>query len=904
MKIVFRVNYHTHPGQTIWLKLVALFTSSGVRVAEVIPLHWLNAEQWEGAVELDGSGTFRLEYHYQLRQEGNGAVVDEWLAPRVTQVDPAVRDVVVALDTWCSAGTMDHVYETAAFAVLLPNRGPLKEPAVRRDANHEFRLRMAAVPPGQVPCLLGSGRELGEWNRELALPLAEVAANVWQVAVSLPAEAHLEYKYGLWDLATARVASLEQGPNRVLAHHAYGPRQWTRVSDEAYARDASERFRGCGVAVPVFSLRSAAGLGVGEFADLKPLADWAAAAGLRMIQILPVNDTTAAGDWTDSYPYSAISVFALHPLYLRLEDLPYPMPPEFITELAAAREALNLLSEVDYEAVMRVKRRLTRQVYDRHQATLLADREFRRFYQANRAWLLPYAAFCCLRDRHESADFSSWGDWAVYEQERVEGLVSEAGEAWPEVAYHLWLQFELDRQLADAVRHLHERGIVLKGDLPIGIDRHSVDAWSLPHLFKLASQTGAPPDAFAIKGQNWGFPTYDWAAMKTDGYAWWRTRFAHLGRYFDAFRIDHILGFFRIWQIPTDQVEGIMGWFDPALPIHVDELRARGIPFDFNRYCRPYIREHSLVERFGTEVDRVCRDYLEPCGFGYWKLREVVATQRQIVEALTAATAPGAPERERHLAVRQALLDCASEVLLLEEPGSQGTQFHPRCLLQLTRSFEELDPDVKWRLAELHDDYFYRQQEDFWQARGYETLPAMRQASSMLLCGEDLGMVPDCVPGVLAQLGILSLDIQRMPKNPQSEFFHPAAAPYLSVVSPSTHDMSPLREWWREDGKVTSDFAWSMLGLAFPPLELTGETAGRIIAQHLASPAMWAVFPMQDLLAMDETLRHPDPAAERINVPAITPYYWRYRMHLGVEQLGAADEFNAQLQAMIVGSGR
>ena len=904
MKIVFRVNYHTHPGQAIGLKLVALFNASGVRVAEVIPLRWLNAEQWEGAVELDGSGPLRLEYHYQLRQEGNGAVVDEWLAPRVMQLDPAVRDFVVALDTWCSAGTVDHVYETAAFAVLLPSRGPVKEPVVRRDANHEFRLRMAAVPPGQVPCLLGSGRELGEWNRELALPLEEVAANVWQVTVSLPAEAHLEYKYGLWDLATARVATLELGPNRVLTHHAYGPRQWTRVSDEAYARAASEKFRGSGVAVPVFSLRSAAGLGVGEFADLKPLADWAAETGLRMIQILPVNDTTAAGDWTDSYPYSAISVFALHPLYLRLEELPYPMPPAFLTELAAARETLNPLPEVDYEAVMRVKRRLTRQVYDRHQATLLADREFRRFYQANRAWLAPYAAFCCLRDRHETADFSRWGEWAAYQPERVEGLVSEAGEDWPEVAYHLWLQFELDRQLADAVRHLHGRGMVLKGDLPIGIDRHSVDAWSLPHLFRLASQAGAPPDAFAIKGQNWGFPTYDWEAMKTDGYAWWRARFAHLGRYFDAFRIDHILGFFRIWQIPAEQVEGIMGWFDPALPVHVDELRARGIPVDFNRYCRPYIREHSLVERFGAEVDRVCRDYLEPCGFGYWKLREFVATQRQIVEALAAATAPGAPERDRHLAVRQALLDCASEVLLLEVPGSQGSLFHPRCLLQLTRSFEELDPDVKWRLAELHDDYFYRRQEDFWQARGYETLPAMRQASSMLLCGEDLGMVPDCVPGVLAQLGILSLDIQRMPKNPQAEFFHPAAAPYLSVVSPSTHDMPPLRAWWREDGKVTSDFAWSQLGLAFPPLDLTGETAGRIIAQHLASPAMWAVFPVQDLLAMDETLRHPDPAAERINVPAIMPYYWRYRMHLGVEQLAAADEFNAQLRAMIVGSGR
>ncbi|MEO0018617.1 MAG: hypothetical protein RLZZ522_1900, partial [Verrucomicrobiota bacterium] len=512
--------------------------------------------------------------------------------------------------------------------------------------------------------------------------------------------------------------------------------------------------------------------------------------------------------------------------------------------------------------------------------------------------------FCCLRDRHGTAHFSRWGEWAAFDEERVAAMADESGADWPELAYHVWLQFELDRQLAAAVRHLHQRGIVLKGDLPIGIDRHSVDAWSQPHWFKLDAQAGAPPDAFAIKGQNWGFPTYDWDAMKADGFGWWRARFGHLGRYFDAFRIDHILGFFRIWQVPQEQVEGVMGWFDPALPIHVDELRARGIPFDFNRLCRPYIREHSLEERFGAETARVCREYLEACGHGYWKLRDGVATQRQIAAELAAATAPDAPDRERHLAMRQALLDCASEVLLLEVPGSGGTLFHPRCLPQLTRSFQELDGEVKWRMMELHDDYFHRRHEDFWQARGYERLPAMRRASAMLLCGEDLGMVPDCVAGVMAELGILGLDIQRMPKNPATAFFHPADAPYLSVVSPSTHDMNPLRGWWREDGEVTANFAWSVLGLAFPPLDLNGETAGRIIAQHLASPAMWAVFPLQDFLAMDETLRHPDPAAERINVPAITPYYWRYRMHLGLEDLATATAFNQGLLALVRHSRR
>ena len=392
--------------------------------------------------------------------------------------------------------------------------------------------------------------------------------------------------------------------------------------------------------------------------------------------------------------------------------------------------------------------------------------------------------------------------------------------------------------------------------------------------------------------------------MHRDDYAWWRARFAQLGRYFDAYRIDHILGFFRIWQIPRDQVEGIMGWFEPALPVTLDELQARGIAFDFCRLCRPYLREHSLAGRFGGEVGFVKDHYLEPCGHDYWKLRDGVATQQRICEVLREACAPGAPEQARYEWIRDALLDCASEVLLFEVPGSGGRLFHPRCQMRSTRSYQELDDDVKWRLDELYDDYFHRRQEEFWQACGYQKLPVLRQATPMLLCGEDLGMVPACVPGVLAELGLLSLEIQRMPKSRHTDFSHPADAPYLSVVSPSTHDMPTLREWWREDGKLTGHFAWSMLGVDFPSLNLSGDTAASILDLHLHSPAMWALVPLQDLLAIDESLRHPEPAAERINVPAIMPHYWRYRMFLGLEQLAAATTFTARLHAMVAAAGR
>ncbi len=904
MKIVFRLNFHTVPGQSLWLKLTTVPEASGLRFSQILPLRWINDRQWQVELDVDGGGPLRLEYSYQFRQEGNGVELDEWDGPRHANADSTAQDALLLLDTWCSAGTVDYAFETNAFKAVLPSRRASAAPTAPADADHTFQLRMAAVPDGLVPCLIGGAREIGDWGWHHALPMHEVAPNVWQVSVQLPAGWWIEYKYGMFDPKLGCAVALENGDNRTLTEHVLGNSQHTLVNDENYRRDNAGLYRAAGVAIPVFSLRGDQSLGVGEFADLKPLADWARKTGLKLIQILPINDTTSSHDWTDSYPYSAISVFALHPLYLRIEDLGLTMPKEFLDDLDSAREWLNTLEHVDYEEVMKAKTALTRRIFATHSKKIVSSAGFRKFLTSNREWVLPYAAFCVKRDHFGTADFSRWQDWAVFDAARVDAMAERSHPDNAEVFYHIWLQYELDKQLADAVAHLHKQGLALKGDLPIGIDRQSVDAWSAPHLFKMDAQAGAPPDAFAIKGQNWGFPTYNWEAMREDGYAWWRSRFAQLSRYFDAYRIDHILGFFRIWQVPYDQVEGIMGWFDPAMPLHVDEIRNRGIPFDYNRHSRPYIREHFLWERFGDAAPEVKERYLDDCGHGFYQLRETVATQRLIVEHFATWNVEDPAVSEHAARLREGLLDCASDVLFLEVPGSNGTLFHPRCSLQMTKSFQELEHDTQWRVDALYVDYFYRRQEQFWQARGYEKLPVMRRASPMLLCGEDLGMVPACVPGVLRELGILSLEIQRMPKTSEVRFADPAHAPYLSVVSPSTHDMPTLRGWWREDPSVTADFAWNMLGVAFPPHELSSDHATRIIHQHLASPAMWAVFPLQDLLAIDENLRHPDVDAERINVPAIMPYYWRYRMHLSLEELAAADDFNTRIARLIKATGR
>ncbi|MCB0635938.1 MAG: 4-alpha-glucanotransferase, partial [Lewinella sp.] len=468
--------------------------------------------------------------------------------------------------------------------------------------------------------------------------------------------------------------------------------------------------------------------------------------------------------------------------------------------------------------------------------------------------------------------------------------------AYADLAFYYYLQYHLDRHLAGVADYARGRGIVLKGDIPIGIYTYSADAWVEPELYNMDGQAGAPPDAFAAEGQNWGFPTYNWEAMAADGYRWWRQRFTQLGRYFDAFRIDHILGFFRIWETPIEQVEGILGHFNPAIPVSIDELRQRAISFDFDRYCRPYITDDWLAELFGPEADYVKQTFLLPVGGGRWQFREEVSNQRALAAALPADKAD----------LEKKLFRMVSNVLLLPVPGSQATEFHPRISLFDTYSYQQLDGHSQWQLRELHDDYFYRRQEDFWREQGMTKLPAMKDATDMLICGEDLGMVPACVPDVMRDLGILSLEIQRMAKNPKTEFLQPADIPYWAVCSPSTHDMPPIRLWWEEEepGRRQRFYNQELGWWGDAPDTCSPELAGAIIHQHLHWPAMWTVFPLQDLLAMDGALRRDDPAAERINVPAIVQYYWRYRMHLSLEDLLAADDFNGRLRAMLAQAGR
>jgi 4-alpha-glucanotransferase len=900
--LTFQLRYHTHPGQSLFLTGTHKLLGSDDN-ASAIPMEYLNTEFWRVTIVIpkESVPNARISYRFILRAEDSSLIED---SPITREFNPALLDAeeVLFVDSWNHAGFHENVFATEPFRdVLLRFRFTDVRSAKPARVTHIFRVKAPLLEEEQTLCLLGNASGLASWDTSRPILLNRISGQDWLSAeLDLSKEAFpIEYKYGVYHVSKKRFIQYESGPNRTL-NDAVSPRKLTILND-GFAWLTTKPWRGAGVTIPVFSLRSEASFGVGEFSDLKLMADWCQQTGLKLIQILPINDTTATHTRADSYPYAAISAFALHPLYLNLSRTALLKNLGIVKSEETERRRLNTLSELDYEAVMARKMALVAKLYRLQKNETFRSPDYRRFFEANQHWLVPYAVFCYLRDKNGTPDFTRWASWRTCQTPQLAALATETSDTWDDVALHFFIQYHLHLQLREATQYAHSKGVILKGDIAIGVFRSSADTWQQPELYRMDMQAGAPPDAFGIKGQNWSFPTYDWARMQADGYAWWKHRFAQMAEYFDAFRIDHILGFFRIWSIPIDAVEGILGHFVPALPIHINEFAQRGIAFDYARFIKPFITDAVLAHIFGkTDVPVIKQTFLRLQSDGHYELKPEFATQRQ-VEQYFAKSEP----TEQNSQLKEGMYDLISNVILLPEPASPQVQFHFRFSVESTPSFVALDPHTQSQLRELYIDYFFGRQEEFWRQEGLQKLPVLKRVTNMLVCGEDLGMVPKCVPQTMEQLGLLSLEVQRMPKRLQNEFSSPKDAPYLSVVTPGTHDMSTVRGWWHEDRDVSQRFYNTELGLAGKaPAECEPWIVRTIIEQHLASPAMWSIFQLQDLLGVDAQLRRPNPAEERINVPADANNYWRYRMHLMLEDLLRAKEFNAGLKRDVTQSGR
>lgn len=899
MKVQFTIQFQSKWGQTVCVcgsepELGSWDTALAIELA------YVGNDLWSGSVELPDDKY--LEYKYLLR-EANGIV--QWEGGTNRTLLTSDYAFINITDFWHPVVDPDRVLFTKVFTeVIMKPEKPVRQQHMP-DSNNVFRLTIAAprVGLGYGMAVVGSNDAMGNWTNPRLM--SNHRYPIWEIdfdAADFDKPVH--YKYVIVKLDEHSIATWEEGENRLLKPLAETTEgTLTMVNDEKF-RYPVGNFKAAGVAVPVFSLRTHESFGVGEFNDLRKLVDWCTLTGLKIIQVLPINETVATHSWLDSYPYKSITVMALHPMYLHLPGLGRLNDQALMDEFEQIRQELNAKTHVDYVAVTRVKARYFKLIFDQNWSQVVTLDSYQQFFEDNKEWLKPYAAFCYLRDRFKTSDFRQWQEYATFNPTLIEELTDPAQEFHEHIAVHYYQQYYLDKQLREAVDYAHSKGVALKGDIPIGISPNSIEAWTEPHLFNLNGQAGAPPDDFAVMGQNWGFPTYNWDVMAADGFAWWRKRLSMMEKYFDAYRIDHILGFFRIWEIPKDSLHGLLGYFKPGLPMTPSEIEDWGLWFDYDRFTKPYIRSYMLHDFFGEYADEVRRKYLIETELDQFIIKPEFDTQRKIYEYFTpnGITSGVSP---KDIIIRDGLMSLHNEVLFIKDPYSEHAAYHPRIVLHFTYSYRDLEEYKRSIINELYIQYFYRRHEEFWKQHALAKLPAIIAASNMLVCGEDLGMVPDNVPEVMRMLNILSLEIQRMPKNSRIEFGHPADAPYLSVCTTSTHDMSTIRGWWEEDRARTERFYKHILGHNdTAPYFAEPWVCQEIIRQHLHSPAMLTIFPIQDLIAIDGSLRWDQTDKERINVPSDPENKWQYRMIISLEELIQASAFNAMIREMVHLSGR
>ena len=862
MKLRFSIQYSTQWGESMHVILSCKSQDGTARKSDLL-MTTQDGQLWTletSVVESRQHPVSEVTYAYQV-EDGDGRVLRrEWSqVPRTYWFDTSKNYVFD--DQWRDLPLCAHLYSNAYLTTCHAQHGEQVEarrlPLYRKTVI--FRVSAPQLQEGQAIALLGSHPMMGGWSPVRYLLMEYIGQHDWLLpvnmdVVSLP----IEYKYVVVDTQTHELVAWEEGDNRTLTEDIADGE--VRVLYGDLLRMKEKTWRAAGVVVPVFSLRSEHSYGVGDFGDLKRLVDWAVATGMKVIQLLPVNDTTTDGHWHDSYPYNITSCFALHPHYIDLEQLGELKSKQKMTAYRRQQRELNALPQSDYEAVHRVKSDYVADIFDERGEQVLATKEFKAWFNDNGEWLKAYAA------------------WLKQEPKQV-----------------YYVQYNLHLQLKAAADYARSQGVILKGDVPIGVNRNSVEMLTHPELFHKESQTGAPPDAFSPLGQNWGFPTYHWDEKLT---SWMQQRYRWMEQYFDAVRIDHVLGFFRIWEIPDDAVYGLLGHFSPSLPLTVGEIEYFGLSFRRDMFTRPFINDRVLERLFGMHAQYVRDTFLIAKAYGLYDLKSDYDTQRKVMQHFEGRG------DENSLWIRDGLLRLLANVLFVEDP-QQADMFHPRIMAYQESVYEALNGEEKDAYMRLYNNYFYQRHSMYWGGVAMRRLTDTLSQTRMLVCAEDLGMLPDCVSPVLDTLRILTLELQTMPKQTGYEFSHLDGYPYRSVATFATHDMSPLRLWWEESPERTQRYYVTMLqkeGRA--PEHLPAHLAEEIIARHLYCPSMLCLLSLQDWLAMDGELRRKNPREERINVPSDPYNRWQYRMHLTIEQLLKADRYNNKVRTMIVRSKR
>ena len=919
MNLHFNIHYNTVFGQELVLNIIDSAEDGEKRISKYHMTSY-DGHVWDLVLRKGFKPGDRIDYFYSVHR-GDNVERTEWrMITHRLELNEKNAVNYTAYDNWVDIPEDSYLYTSAFTECVSPTK---IEPVKMLEISRAVRLKVRApqLRKGQSLAVVGKGDGLGNWDPDKGIELTQHNDNEWIVdldANTLDAK-EIEFKFFIRDKRLDYKPLWEAYGNRTI--------ELTDIKDGDVVVYCLPEcgfdiypLKLAGTQVPVFSLRSKESFGVGDFGDLRKMVDFISKTHQRVLQVLPINDTTITHTWTDSYPYSCISIFALHPQYVDLTQLPSIADAKKREEYEKLRKELNALPQIDYERVNNAKTEYLHIIFEQEGKKVLASTKFKAFFKEAQQWLVPYGQYCYLRDKNGTADFSKWPDHNQWNEADRKELSSARTKAYQDVSFYYYVQFILNTQMADVHDYARSKGVILKGDIPIGVNRYGCDVWTEPRYFNLNGQAGAPPDSFSTNGQNWGFPTYNWDEMVKDGCQWWVRRFQNMAKFFDAYRIDHVLGFFRIWEIPINAVHGLLGQFQPALGMTREEVEGYGLHWQEELFTTPFITDWVLDRMFGDRAQYVRDNFIEKKDGDHYRMRPEYDTQRKVEayfsalssEARKKADAAKTEDEKKKYEdqikwndnMRDGLYALISDVLFVRDHKDEN-KFHPRISVQFDFIFESLYDSDKAIFNRLYNDYYYRRNNQFWYREAMKKLPRLVNATRMLVCAEDLGMVPDCVSWVMNELKILSLEIQSMPKDPHVRFGHLSRNPYRSVCTISSHDTPTLRQWWDEDWERTQAYYGEMLYRQGPaPHPLPGWLARDIVSRHLTSPSMLCILTLQDWLSIDENLRLPDENAERINIPANPRHYWRYRMHLNIEDLIDNNDYVANVSELITQSGR
>src|SRR5574344_593905 len=898
MKVQFSIEYRTSFGEELFINILLHKNEKGKTEEKVVKMMTTDGLQWNTEIVFDAKSVDYVDYYYCVNHNGEDGRSEWTVVPHRLDINNKYALIYKTNDIWIDNPIDSYLYSSAYTDCAVGER---LRPSDLVDYNHTICLKVRATQLRKGDCLaiVGDDKLLGEWNTRNALPMTEHHCNEWIVTLDADKLSRpiIEYKFIVLNKKDISNIIWENGINHTLDINVSKP-QTVEVFEIPPVDFPIAKWKIAGSVIPVFSIRTKDSFCVGDFGDLKKMIDWVALTHQKILQVLPINDTTQTCTWRDSYPYSCISIFALHPQYADFHALPSITDEKAKAKFNKIKKELNALPQIDYERVNEAKREYLAILFEQEGKKMMQSKEYKTFFSENKEWLVPYAQYRYLSKLYKNSDFNKWPDHHVFDEKERTALESTRGNMYKNVAIYYFVQFILNTQMEAVHDYARSKGVILKGDIPIGVNRCGCDVWTEPTYFNLNGQAGAPPDAFSTNGQNWGFPTYNWDEMLKDDCRWWVRRFSNRAKFFDAYRIDHVLGFFRIWEIPIDAVHGLLGQFAPSLAMTKEEIEAYGLHFQEKLFTEPFIADWVVNKIFGKHADEVCAKYLEHTHDDMYRMKVEYNTQRKVEAAFEGKTSAD------DVWIRDGLYALISNVLFLRDHKNPN-KYHPRISVQYDFVYQALYDSDKFIFNKIYNDYYYRRNNQFWYKEAMKKLPKLVQATRMLVCAEDLGMVPDCVSWVMNELRILSLELQSMPKDSHVRFGHLSQNPYRSVCTISSHDTATLRQWWDEDNARTQEYYSTMLyrgGDA--PHPLPGWLAKDIISRHLTCPSMLCILTLQDWLAIDDKLRLPDQNGERINIPANPHHYWRYRMHLNVEDLIGNKECNNEITELISQSSR